>query len=131
MNNKILILSISLFFLNTNVSANELQTTSWNFPTPDKIQVSQNRVLLFCDANPSKCPVGLNKGRGGAGAGKGSSLVDPKTSSSANNISVVLAGDNSSVTLTTSQDAKDNTMNSSSEIDATIDHDEVLNYTNN
>ena len=126
----LLSLSASLLVLTVTANGNELQAGSWNFPTADQIQVTQNRVQLFCTANPSKCPVGLSNKRSG-GAGAGGSLIDPKTSSSANNISVVLAGDNSSVTLSTSQEADDNTMNSNSTVDAEIDYDEVLNYTNN
>ena len=129
----LLTLSASLLVLTASVNANELQAGSWNFPTADQIQVSQNRVMLFCDANPTKCPVSLSHRRSGGvgGSGSGGSLVEPKTSSSANNISVVLAGDNSSVTLTTSQEADDNTMNSNSNVDAEIEYEEVLNYTQN
>ncbi len=130
------LLSASLFLISTTVNANEMITTSWNFPTPDQIQVSQNRVLLFCDANPYKCPVGLRAmrsasagGGGGATAGSGA-LVGPTSNSSANNISVVLAGDNSSVTLSTDQQAEDNTVTSNSDADPTIDLDQVLNYSN-
>ena len=131
------LLSVSVLFLgiNSNLNANEMTTSSWSFPTPDQIQVSQNRVMLFCDANPYKCPVGLRAARaggaGGAGATAGTgSLVSPTSNSSANNISVVLAGDNSSVTLTTDQQADDNNMTSNSESDPIIDLDQVLNYTN-
>lgn len=126
----LLSVSASLLVLSVTVTANELQAGSWNFPTADQIQVSQNRVQLFCSANPSKCPVGLSHSGAGGASGSGSSLMDPKTSSSANNISVVLAGDNSSVTLSTSQEADDNTMGANSSIDAEIDYDEVLNYSN-
>ena len=128
------LLSTSLLVINAN--ANEMITTSWNFPTPDQIQVAQNRVLLFCDANPYKCPVGLRAMRfanagGGVGATTGSgALVGPTSNSSANNISVVLAGDNSSVTLSTDQQAEDNTVTSNSDADPTIDLDQVLNYSN-
>ncbi|HIO93038.1 MAG TPA: hypothetical protein EYG68_09395 [Leucothrix mucor] len=128
---KTILLSISASLFILNVNANEMHTSSWSFPTPDQIQVSQNRVLLFCDANPDKCPVGLYNKRFGKGGSGGGSLVDPTTNSSANNISVVLAGDNSSVTLSTNQDAKDNTTTSNSTVDAVVDYDEVLNYTNN
>jgi hypothetical protein len=131
------LLSISVFFLsiNSNLNANEMTTSSWNFPTPDQIQVSQNRVMLFCDANPYKCPVGLRAARAGGSGGVGAtagtgSLVSPTSNSSANNISVVLAGDNSSITLSTDQQADDNNMTSNSESDPTIDLDQVLNYTN-
>jgi hypothetical protein len=133
----ILTVATSALFLgiNTNVIANEMTTSSWSFPTPDQIQVSQNRVLLFCDANPYKCPVGLRAARAGGGAGSagvgGGALVGPTSNSSANNISVVLAGDNSSITLSTSQDADDNNMTSNSDADAEIDLDQVLNYENN
>ena len=123
--------------INTGVIANEMTTSSWSFPTPDQIQVSQNRVLLFCDANPYKCPVGIRAARAGVGGGAGGAgvgsgaLVGPASNSSANNISVVLAGDNSSITLSTSQDADDNNMTSNSDADAEIDLDQVLNYENN
>ena len=127
---KTILLSISASLFILNVNANELNTTSWNFPSPDQQQLSINRSLLFCDANPTKCPVGLSQKRGTGKLGSDSSLVDPKTSSSANNISVVLAGDNSSVTLSTSQDAKDNTMNTEASVDPVIDYNQVLNYTN-
>lgn len=134
----ILTATVSTLFLGItmNVTANEMATSSWNFPTPEQIHVAQNRVLLFCDANPYKCPVGLRAARsggggaGGAGVGSGS-LVGPASNSSANNISVVLAGDNSSITLSTSQDADDNNMTSNSDADAEIDLDQVLNYENN
>lgn len=124
-----------LVSFNTHVIANEINTTSWRFPTPDQIHVSQNRMLLFCDANPYKCPVGLRATRSanasvGGGAGSGS-LVSPASNSSANNISVVITGDNSSATLSTDQDAKDNIMTSNSNADAEIDLDQVLNYENN
>lgn len=110
-----------------------MHTSSWQFPTPDQVQVSQNRLLVFCDANPLKCAVDLARSRSasfGGGSGSGS-LVDPKTSSSANNISVVLAGDNNAVTLSTSQDAKDNNMTSDSNVDAVVDYEQVLNYEDN
>jgi hypothetical protein len=129
--------SALLMSINTDVIANEMTTSSWNFPTPEQIHVSQNRILLFCDANPYKCPVGLRAARAGigggvAGAGAGSgSLVGPSSNSSANNISVVLTGDNSSITLSTSQNADDNNMTSNSDADAEIDLDQVLNYENN
>jgi len=129
----LLSISASLFVLTTSIHANELQVGSWNFPTAEQIQVSQNRVQFYCNANPLRCPVGLDSKRFGgvAGAGAGGSLVAPKPSASANNISVVLAGDNSSVTLTTDQKADDNTMNSTANVEAEIAYDEVLNYTNN
>jgi hypothetical protein len=134
----ILTATLSTLFMgfSTGVIANEINTTSWSFPTPDQIHVSQNRMLLFCDANPYKCPVGLRATRsananiGGGGAG-GGSLVSPASNSSANNISVVITGDNSSASLSTSQDAKDNNMTSNSNADAEIDLDQVLNYENN
>lgn len=129
--------SVVFFFSFNNVNANEMMASSWNFPTPDQIQVSQNRLLLFCNANPYKCPVGLRamriRGAGGTGVGATTgtgSLVSPTSNSSANNISVVLAGDNSSVTLTTDQKADDNNMTSNSEADPIIDLDQVLNYNN-
>jgi hypothetical protein len=137
MKNKLLTTATSALLLGMNMAviANEMSTSSWSFPTPDQIQVSQNRVLLFCDANPYKCPVGLRAARagggsGGAGVGSGS-LVSPTSNSSANNISVVVTGDHSSVTLSTDQDAKDNNMTSNSEADADIELDQVLNYENN
>lgn len=128
---KIILLSASLLLANTNITANEMNTQVWNFPSPDQVQVSQNRVQLFCDANPSKCPVGLSNNGGVGGTGSGGSLVDPNTSTSANNVSVVLAGDNSSVVLNTSQDAQDNALSADSETHATVENEEVLNYTNN
>ncbi len=130
----LLSISASLFALTAvAVNANELQVGSWNFPTADQIQVGQNRLMFMCDANPERCPVNILRktNSNGVGGGSGTSLVDPRTSASANNISVVLAGDNSSVTLSTSQDAKDNTMSSDAQVDAEIDYDQVLNYTNN
>ena len=117
---------ISAALFSASVSANELHSGSWDFPNPDQIQVSLNRTSLFCTANPSRCPVGM-RGKGAA-SGSGSGLVSPTTSASANNISVVLAGDNSSVTLSTSQDANDNTMSSDATVDAAIDYEQVLNY---
>ena len=134
MNKLLLTLSTSLVILsvNTNTIANELNTTSWNFPTPEESIISQGKLLLFCDANPSKCPVGLyNKRSGIGGTGSGGSLVDPNTTSSANNISVVLAGDGSSVVLNTSQDSEGNDISSESETNSTIDTEEVLNISNN
>ncbi len=135
LNTVVSLMSVSVFFLVFNVNANEMTTSGWNFPIPDQIQVSQNRLLLFCNANPYKCPVGLRAmrigGAGGVGATAGTgSLVSPASNSSANNISVVLAGDNSSVTLTTDQKADDNNMTSNSDADPIIDLDQVLNYTN-
>ena len=124
---KIILLSISTALLLAPIHANEMTTVGWNFPTADMLQVSQNRQVLFCQANPSKCPSGLRK-KHGSKTGNGSALADTKASSSANNISVVLAGDNSSVTLSTSQDAKDNSISSDAEMDAVIDYDQVLNY---
>ena len=137
LNTAVSLVSVSVFFLvlNANVNANEMIASSWSFPIPDQIQVSQNRLLFFCNANPYKCPVGLRAtrigGAGGVGAAAGTgSLVSPTSNSSANNISVVLAGDNSSITLTTDQKADDNNMTSNSEADPIIDLDQVLNYTN-
>ncbi len=135
LNTAVSLVSVSVFFLVLNANANEMTASSWSFPIPDQIQVSQNRLLLFCNANPYKCPVGLRAARiggaGGVGATAGTgSLVSPTSNSSANNISVVLAGDNSSITLTTDQKADDNNMTSNSEADPTIDLDQVLNYTN-
>ena len=137
MKNKLLTTTASILLLGMNIGviANEMNTSSWNFPTPDQIQVSQNRVLLFCDANPYKCPVGLRAARAGGGSGSvgagSGSLVNPTSNSSANNISVVVTGDNSSVTLSTDQQAKDNNMTSNSDADADIELDQVLNYENN
>ncbi|MCK5811016.1 MAG: hypothetical protein KAH00_07990 [Cocleimonas sp.] len=137
MTNKLLTTTASALLLgmSMNVIANEMSASSWNFPTPDQIQVAQNRGLLFCDANPYQCPVGLRAARagggsGGAGVGSGS-LVGPTSNASANNISVVVTGDHSSVTLSTDQEAQDNNMTSNSDADADIELDQVLNYENN
>lgn len=119
-----------------NVSANEMNTKTWDFPTTDQVRLSQNRALLFCDANPKKCPDSLffsrrGGGGGSGGAGGGNSLVHPSTSSSANNITVVLSGDNSAVNLDTTQESDGDTLNTQAEVNPTIDYDEVLNITNN
>ena len=115
-----------------NVSqANELMSGSWDFVSVDQQQVSMNRMSLFCTARPDKCPVGMSSGSAIGGSGSGTGLVSPNTSASANNVSVVLAGDNSSVTLSTAQDAQDNQMNAHSETEAEVDYSEVLNYENN
>jgi len=125
-----ILLSASFLLMTTTAHANEMITQGWQFPTAEQTQVSQNRVQLFCQANPSKCPVGLSN-NGSAGSGSGGSLLDPNTSTSANNVSVVLAGDGSSVILNTSQDADDNQLSADSELNATVDNQEVLNYSNN
>lgn len=134
MKKTLLVISASLAF--TNTFANEMNTQPWQFPTPDQTVVAQNRALLFCDANPKKCPDSLffsrRGGSGGSGgAGGGDSLVHPSTSSSANNITVVLSGDNSAVNLDTAQASDGNTLNTQAEVNPTIDYDEVLNITNN
>jgi len=118
---------ISASLLSISVQANELNSEGWNFPSPDHTQVSLNRVSLLCSADPSRCPAGL-LGRGAGANAAGTGLISPNTNSSANNISVVLAGDNSSVTLSTDQDADDNTIGADSTIDAVIDHEQVLNF---
>lgn len=136
MNKTILVIGISLVCV--NISANEMNTQGWNFPTPDQSVVAQNRVLLFCDANPKKCPDSLffnrgggSSGSGSAGVGAGNSLVHPSTSSTANNITVVLSGDNSNLNLNTDQASDGNSIKTDAEVNPTIDYDEVLNITNN
>ena len=127
----LLLFVILLFSTIMNISqANELMSGSWNFASVDQQQVSMNRMSLFCKARPEKCPVGMSGGSAIGGSSSGTGLVSPNTSASANNISVVLAGDNSSVMLSTAQDAQDNQMNANSETEAEIDYSEVLNYEN-
>lgn len=136
MKNKLLAISIALTA--TNISANEMYTQGWSFPTPDQTIVAQNRVMLFCDANPKKCPDSLffsrrggsGSGSSSSGAGGGNSLVHPSTSSTANNMTVVLSGDNSTLNLNNDQASDGNTLNTDSEVSPTIDYDEVLNITN-
>lgn len=134
MKKSLLLITTSLVLV--NVSANEMNTKTWDFPTSDHVRLSQNRALLFCDANPKKCPDSLffsrqgGSGSSGGGAGGGNSLVHPSTSSSANNITVVLSGDNSAVNLDTSQQSDGNTLNTQAEVNPTIDYDQVLNITN-
>lgn len=107
--------------------ANEMNTQGWNFPTPDESIVATNKMQLFCTANPSKCPAGLNRSASG-GKGGGSALYEPTTSSSANQTSVTLVGDGNSVVLTASQSSENDQIQSDSQSSATIDYHEVLNY---
>jgi len=134
----LLLLTSSILISPISVMANEMISNSWDFPTSEQTIISQNRLLLFCDANPKKCPDSIffsrrggSGGGGGGGIGGGDSLVHPTTTASANNITVVLSGDNSAVNLDTSQDSEGNNLNSQSETSPTIDYDEVLNITNN
>lgn len=124
-------LSVILLSMTSISQANEMISGGWDFVSVDQQQVSMNRMSLFCTARPDKCPAAMSTGALGGTSGSGTGLVSPNTSSSANSISVVLAGDNSSVTLTTEQAAEDNNMNSNSETDAEIEYSEVLNYENN
>lgn len=109
--------------------ANEQYSQPWHFATPDQVTVGLNKLQLFCTANKSECPAGLSSGIGRSGA-NGSGLFTPTTSSSANQISVIVAGDDNSVELVTDQDSEGNTIEAEQENNATIDYDEVLNVTN-
>lgn len=108
--------------------ANELNTQPWHFPTPDESIIAITKIELFCAANPDKCPAGLNKGySNGQGANSGA-LYQPSTSSSANQTSVTLVGDDNSVVLTTSQSSENDQIDANSQNSAEIDYSEVLNY---
>lgn len=107
--------------------ANEMNTQTWNFPTPDESIVATGKMQLFCSANPSKCPAGLNRSASGGRSG-GAALYDPTTSSSANQTSVTLVGDGNNVVLTASQSSENDQIQSASESHAAIDYHEVLNY---
>jgi len=123
-------LLLTLCLLPSLASANEQYSQVWNFATPDQTTVGLNQLQLFCTANKSKCPAGMTSGFGnGAGNGSGS-LFTPSTSSSANQISIVVAGDGNSVTLTSDQESDGNTIQSEQENNVTIDYDNVLNIEN-
>ena len=117
-----------LFIIPTLSYGNELNTQTWNFPTPDESIVASGKVQSFCAANPDKCPAGLNQSLSGGKGRNSGSLFDPTTSSSANQTSVTLVGDGNSVVLTTSQSSENDQISSDSENDAEIDYQEVLNY---
>ena len=117
-----------LFIIPTLSYGNELNTQTWNFPTPDESIVASGKVQSFCAANPDKCPAGLNQSLSGGKGRNSGSLFDPTTSSSANQTSVTLVGDGNSVVLTTSQSSENDQVSSDSQSNAEIDYHEVLNY---
>lgn len=108
--------------------ANELNTQTWSFPTPDESIIASGKVQSFCSANPDKCPAGLNNSSAGGKGGSGSALYDPTTSSSANQTSITLVGDGNNVVLTASQSSENDQIQSESQSSAAIDYHEVLNY---
>ena len=126
----------------TQASANELHTETWQMPSYERSVLKENRLILLCDSQPSRCPIHLYRARNGlvrgsgagaiaGGAGLGAdALYESTSSSSANNSNIVVSGDNNSITLTTSQSSQDDTISSGntgdSTIDAVIENDQVL-----
>lgn len=123
-------LLLTLCLLPSLALANEQYSQAWHFATPDQMTVGLNKLQMFCTANKSKCPAGMTSGFG-SGAGNGSgSLFTPSSSSSANQVSIVVAGDGNSVTLSSDQESEGNTIQSEQENNATIDYENVLNIEN-
>lgn len=135
------IVSVIASLVCLNVQANELNTQTWQFPTYEKSVIRENRLILLCDSQPSRCPIHLYRARNGlvrgagaiaGGSGLGTdSLYESTSSSSANSSNIVVSGDNNSITLSTNQSSQDDTISSGntgdSTIDAVIENDQVLN----
>lgn len=108
--------------------ANEIATDDWRFPTPDMTTIHQNTLLIYCDANPSSCPESLARSRSQSSGLSGSgSLYDPSATAAANNLSVIITGDDNSLSLATDQQSENDSVRSLQSGDATIDNQEVLN----
>ena len=122
---------LSSLLVVSNSSANELNTTTYNFPTPEMMAVQQNSLFMRCQANPDRCPAGLSRyysnGSNSSSSNNGS-LYDPSATSSANHTSVIIAGDRNNLTFTSEQVSDDSSINSAVESDAVIESSEVLNY---
>lgn len=114
-------------FLSTTLHANELNAHSWNYSSPDMYTIHQGNMIVYCEANPNRCPSGLKrKYRSNRGL-DGTSLYDPSATSTANHTSVVITGDSNSLTLDTEQSSENDSISSEQSGDAVIDHENVMN----
>lgn len=112
----------------TNITlANELNVHSWDYSSPEMFSIHQGNMILFCEANPNRCPSGLKRKYNRGSAGDNAALYDPSASATANHTSVIITGDDNALTLATEQSSENDSISAEQSGSATIDHDEVLN----
>lgn len=107
--------------LSTALNANERFSQSYQFPTAEDRVVKQSNLLVRCRANPDRCPSGLTASQFGVAAENGrGSLNQPSATASANNTSVVIAGDGNSLSFSAQQTSEDNAISTSLDNEAHI-----------
>ena len=88
------ILSSTLVFANETNSG--FGDRSWQFKTPNEKLIDNQRLLIRCQADPSKCPTGFNANNGGNVGGGGPGLA---TGTAIGNITnITITGDGNTVT---------------------------------
>jgi hypothetical protein len=122
--NKSRVLCLFLLTLPLYLSANELHTETWEFPTHEDLLVRQNQLLINCQAGTFRCPAGLSKSTHNGGS---SGLYTPTSSSTANNTSVIITGSGNSMTLSTEQSSENDSLQSDNSGEATIENTDILN----